>query len=184
MPKSTLYSIGHGAKSLEQLVEELNSFSIQFLVDVRTTPASKWHPHFNSNNLKWNLEKEGIHYLYLGDLLGGMPTDRDCYTEDGKVDYSKVAQKEFFKQGLARLLKANEGQHRVAIMCSEADPKMCHRSKLIGEELHKEHINLNHIIGVGKTKSQEEVYLELTGHPRENLFGPIEEEFTSRGKHI
>lgn len=184
MKKSTLYSIGHGAKSLEQFVEELKSFSIKFLLDVRTTPASKWHPHFNQNNLKWKLKEQGITYDYVGDKLGGMPEDRDCYTEDGKVDYRKVAQKEFFKQGLERLLKANEGRYRVAIMCSEADPAMCHRTKLIGEELYKREISLNHIIGPTQERSQDDVYREITGHQRENLFPDFEEQFTSRGVHI
>ena len=35
---------------------------------------------------------------------------------------------------------------KVAIICSETDPKECHRSKLIGKELLKYGIDINHII--------------------------------------
>ncbi|MBP5423843.1 MAG: DUF488 family protein, partial [Paludibacteraceae bacterium] len=48
---STLYSIGHGNKTIEEFEEELRSFGIQYLIDVRTTPYSKWNPSFNQEGL-------------------------------------------------------------------------------------------------------------------------------------
>ena len=38
---STLYSIGHGNKTIEEFEEELRSFGILYLIDVRTKPYSK-----------------------------------------------------------------------------------------------------------------------------------------------
>ena len=46
---STLYSIGHGNKTIEEFEEELRSFGIQYLIDVRTKPYSEWNPSFNQN---------------------------------------------------------------------------------------------------------------------------------------
>ena len=80
------------------------------------------------------LKQHGIGYLYLGDALGGQPKDPDCYA-DGKVLYDRVKEKTFFKEGIARLRRAFEQGRRVAIMCSEGKPELCHRSVLIGAAL-------------------------------------------------
>jgi uncharacterized protein (DUF488 family) len=178
MATSTLYSIGHGNKSIEEFENELSSFGIQYLIDIRTKPYSKWNPSFNQDVLKFLLQKDGFIYVYMGDTIGGLPSDLSCYT-DGHIDYAKVKDKEFFKIGLARLLTAAEKKIKVAIMCSESEPEKCHRSKLIGQELLKYNISLNHIIGVGKSRPQETVMAILTkGLGTTTLFG--EETFVSR----
>lgn len=175
---STLYSIGHGNKSFEEFEGELRSFDIQYLIDVRTKPFSKWNPSFNQEILKYLLQGNGYTYVYMGDLIGGLPNDPSCYT-DGHIDYSKVREKDFFRKGIDRLLTAAEKELRVAIMCSESEPEKCHRSKLIGQELLKHNISLNHIVGIGKSLSQETVMAILTkGAGTMTLFG--EETFVSR----
>ena len=120
----------------------------------------------------------------MGKELGGLPThDYSCFTSDGKVDYDKLKEKVFFKEGLQRLLNANSQGIRICIMCSESDPKMCHRSKLIGEELKNFGITLQHIIGISKIKTQNQVISELTkGFGLVNLFG--EESLTSKKAYL
>lgn len=179
---STLYSIGHGNKTFEEFEEELRSFNIQYLIDVRSKPYSKWNPSFNQDMLKYLLKESGFIYVYMGDTIGGMPSDSSCYT-DGHIDYAKVKEKEFFKEGFTRLLTAAEKELSVAIMCSESEPDKCHRSKLIGQELMKYGISLNHIVGVGKIQSQETVMAKLTkGLGTMTLFG--EETFVSRKAYL
>jgi uncharacterized protein (DUF488 family) len=179
---STLYSIGHGNKTFEEFEKELRAFNIQYLIDVRSKPYSKWNPSFNQDMLKCLLQRNGYTYVYMGDTIGGMPSDTTCYTE-GHIDYAKVKEKDFFKAGLMRLLTAAEKELRVAIMCSESEPEKCHRSKLIGQELMKYGISLNHIVGVEKIQSQEMVMTILTkGLGTMTLFG--EETFVSRKAYI
>lgn len=179
---STLYSIGHGNKTFEEFEKELRAFNIQYLIDVRSKPYSKWNPSFNQDVLKCLLQRNGYTYVYMGDTIGGMPSDTTCYT-DGHIDYAKVKEKDFFKSGLMRLLTAAKKELRVAIMCSESEPEKCHRSKLIGQELMKFEISLNHIVGVGKIQSQEMVMTILTkGFGTMTLFG--EETFVSRKAYI
>ncbi|MEA2018916.1 MAG: DUF488 domain-containing protein, partial [Campylobacterota bacterium] len=84
--QSTIYSIGHGNKTIEQFIDELKAYNIEYLVDVRTTPYSKWNPHFNKNDLIYKLKENDIGYIFLGDKIGGLPSDKSCYTEDGKID--------------------------------------------------------------------------------------------------
>lgn len=176
---STLYSIGHGNKSIEEFKKELKSFDIQYLVDIRTKPYSKWNPDFNQEKLQMLIRNAGLVYVYMGDSIGGLPSDPSCYT-DGHIDYEKLRRKTFFIKGLERLIVANEKNIKLAIMCSESDPSMCHRSKLVGQELLKRGIMLNHIVGIGKTKTQSEVILEVTkGLGTIDLFGK-ETNFISR----
>ena len=128
--------------------------------------------------LKCLLQRNGYTYVYMGDSIGGLPSDTSCYTE-GHIDYAKLREKDFFQKGFARLLTAAEKNLRVAIMCSESDPEKCHRSKLIGQELMKYEISLNHIVGIGKIQSQETVMSILTkGLGTTTLFG--EETFVSQ----
>lgn len=179
---STLYSIGHGNKSFEEFEEELRSFGIQYLIDVRSKPFSKWNPTFNQDMIKLLLQRNGFVYVYMGDTIGGMPSDISCYT-DGHIDYAKMREKPVFQEGLARLLTAAEKELKVAVMCSESEPEKCHRSKLIGQELLKHGISMNHIVGVGKSLSQETVMAILTkGAGTMTLFG--EETFVSRKSYV
>lgn len=145
MKQSFLYSIGHGTKKINAFIKELEAFEISYLIDVRSIPYSKWHPQFNQEPFQMSLACVGINYVYMGDCLGGFPKDKTCYNSEGKVDYDLLKEKDFFKEGLKRLITANEKEIKVAIMCAESQPENCHRSKLIGTELLKYGISLTHI---------------------------------------
>lgn len=180
MNESTIYSIGHGNKKIEDFINELKSFDIHFLLDIRSKPYSKWNPFFNQALLKKELEKNDITYVFVGDVLGGLPDDRSCYNYDGKVVYDLIKEKDFFKEGLKRLTTANDKKINLAIMCSESKPEECHRSKLIGQELLKKNVSLKHIITNNRIKSQQDVMNELTkGTGSIDLFGKVID-FTSR----
>lgn len=180
MTDTTIYSIGHGNKKIEDFIAELKAFDIEYLLDIRSKPYSKWNPQFNQATLEVELKNNGITYVFVGDTLGGLPEDRSCYDFNGKVVYDLIKEKNFFKQGLDRLTTANEKRIRLAIMCSESKPEECHRSKLIGQELLNKEISLKHIVSIKKVKSQETVMNELTkGKGTVDLFGN-EMDFTSR----
>jgi uncharacterized protein (DUF488 family) len=180
MTETTIYSIGHGNKKIEDFIAELKYFNIEYLLDIRSKPFSKWNPQFNQSALESELKNQEIAYVYVGDTLGGLPEDRSCYDINGKVIYDLIRQKDFFIEGLKRLTTANEKKIRVAIMCSESKPEECHRSKLIGQELLKNNISLNHIVSENRIKSQETVMNELTnGKGIVDLFGN-EMDLTSR----
>ncbi len=89
----------------------------------------------------------------MGDTLGGRPKDSSCYVGN-KIDYNKVREKPFFQRGITYLHTAWEKQLRIALMCSEAKPQECHRSKLIGNVLIEQNIDVAHIDETGATKTQ------------------------------
>ncbi len=43
-----LFSIGHSNQSIEAFLELLRQHELQVLIDVRSSPYSKYVPHFNS----------------------------------------------------------------------------------------------------------------------------------------
>lgn len=172
MQKKPLYSIGHGNRKNEEFLSLLQKFAIEFLIDVRSQPYSKYNPQFNQSELKTYLENNGIKYVFMGDSIGGRPNDTSCYDHEGKVDYEVIKTKIFFKQGIERLKTAYDKDINVVIMCSESKPCECHRSKLIGKVLVEDKIAIMHIDEKGKVKDQITVINELNkGLPEYDLFG-------------
>ncbi len=174
-----LFTIGYGARSLDDFIAVLKANGIEFLLDVRSSPYSKFKPEFSKEVLQLRLEQARIRYLFMGDTLGGQPKDPGCHT-DGKVDYDKVRAQPFFNEGIARLRKAFEQQRPVALMCSEGRPEQCHRSKLIGEALTARGIPVCHIDEDGTRLTQTEVIDRLT-NGQLDLFGQAS--FVSRKRY-
>ena len=174
-----LYTIGYGARSLDDFLATLKTNQIEYLVDVRTAPYSKFKPEFSRELLQHHLERAGIRYLFMGDTLGGQPKDLSCFT-DGKVDYEKLRHQPFFATGLERLKKAVQQPRRVVVMCSEGRPEDCHRSKLIGEALNEAGIQLRHIDEDGNVLTHTEVIHRLTQGQMDLFGGPS---FTSRKRY-
>jgi uncharacterized protein (DUF488 family) len=165
-----LYTIGYGARAIEQFLDALQRYDVAYLIDVRSSPYSRFKPDFSRQPLEAHLRRAGIRYVYLGDALGGRPDDQSCYHSDGKVDYAKVAERDFYRTGIDRLVSAHEQGLAVAIMCSEGKPENCHRSKLIGKTLAGRGIPVAHIDENDELIGQDEVLLRLTGG-QPSLFG-------------
>ncbi len=174
-----LYTVGYGARSLDQLLAVLRAHGIEYLLDVRTTPYSRFKPEFSKEALESALARAGIRYVFMGETLGGQPQDPLCQT-DGKIDYDKVRAQPFFQAGLERLQKAYEQKRRAVLLCSEGRPEQCHRSKLIGEALAAAGIPVRHIDEDGQLLTQTQVIDRLT-RGQLDLFG--QPAFTSRHRY-
>jgi uncharacterized protein (DUF488 family) len=161
MDAQSLYTIGHGNRKPDELLNVLRRFDIKYLIDVRSQPYSKFNPQFNQNDIKAFLENNGIRYVFMGDSLGGRPKDLTCYDDDGKVNYEIIKNKDFFQSGISRLRTAHIKNIKSMIMCSESKPIECHRSKLIGRALSLDNIILKHIDEKGIIKDQITVINEL-----------------------
>jgi len=165
-PEITLYTIGHSNIQAGKLIELLEKHEIQAVVDVRSTPYSRYSPQFNREEIKQTLQNAGIDYHYLGDYLGGRPKDPSCYKNneipEGKADYRQlldyptVMTKGFFKEGIKRLLDIAQ-EKRTAILCSEADPAKCHRHHLIGRYLVSMGVEVLHIGSDGNCQTDQQL---------------------------
>jgi uncharacterized protein (DUF488 family) len=174
-----VFTIGYGSRTLDDFVRVLQNYDIEFVLDVRSAPYSRFKPEFSKDALETHLREHAIRYIYLGDQLGGQPKDRDCY-EDDKVVYARVKEKAFFRAGLERVRAAFRRQRRVVLMCSEGKPEMCHRSKLIAASLLELGIPVAHIDEHDLLRGQDAVIAELTDGQL-SLFG--EHDFTSRKRY-
>ncbi|MCE7983709.1 MAG: DUF488 domain-containing protein [Caldilinea sp. CFX5] len=174
-----IYTIGYGERTVAALVAVLQRYQIEYLVDVRTAPYSRYKPEFSKAELSAALRQQGFKYVFMGDQLGGRPTDPACYT-DGKVDYDKVQATAAYQQGIERLHSAFVQQQRLVLMCSEGKPEQCHRSKLIGATLDKLGIPLVHIDENDAPQSQAQVIARLTDGQL-SLFG--DHSFQSRKRY-
>lgn len=154
---SYIYSIGHGSRKIEDFIHLLKTYEIKYVVDVRSKPRSRFHPQYNQKRLQELLKESNIGYLFLGNQLGGLPNNTECYDKEGHVVYKKVEAMDFYQEGLARLLSANEKNIKIACMCSEIDPCDCHRSKLIGVSLENQEIHMLHINRSGAIETQSNV---------------------------
>jgi uncharacterized protein (DUF488 family) len=61
-----VYTIGHGRRSLDQLIGLLEEHGIRQLFDIRRIPRSATNPQFNSDGLMEGLAARGIGYEHLG----------------------------------------------------------------------------------------------------------------------
>ena len=162
MAVTPIYTIGHGNRSLAAFLELLQRYEIAHVIDVRSQPYSRYTPHFSRAALEHSLKEHHIRYVFMGDTLGGRPKDASCYRED-KPQYDIIRTRPFYLQGIARLRIAWEKQLCVALLCSEAKPQECHRSKLIGNTLIEQQIQVSHIDEGGYCKDQQAINMLLTG---------------------
>lgn len=177
----TIFSIGHGARRLEEFISLLKKYHIKYVIDVRSKPRSRFHPHFNREALNLHLKEVGIRYVFMGEQLGGIPRDEQCYDEDGRVDYEKIKSKAFFQEGIDRIKTAHSKNLKVVCMCSELSPCDCHRSKLIGDYLQSLGIEMQHINKKGDLSSQNDVMKEVLGSNGElDLFSGETKKLKSR----
>ena len=170
-----LFSIGHSNQEQEQFCELLTQHNIEVLVDVRSSPYSRYTAHFNRESLKGALEQRGIRYLFMGDQLGGRPVGDEFYDAKGHVLYYRVAEAKFFRDGIERLRKGST-QYRVAMMCSEEDPAVCHRMLLISRVLTESGEVVTHIRGDGKLQTDAELRAATANLAQGLLFEELEQE--------
>jgi uncharacterized protein (DUF488 family) len=164
-----VFTIGYGNRALDRFVRELAELQIQYLIDIRSNPRSRFKPEFSRPELAAALKTAGLKYVFMGDALGGRPEDPECY-HDGHVQYDVVRQRPYYQAGIQRIRSAFSQGLRVCLMCSEAKPEDCHRSKLIGVTLDGLGIEVIHIGPAGEQYSQCEVLAKIQ-QAQASLFG-------------
>ena len=134
---TTIYSIGHSNHEPDAFLALLHQHGVELLVDVRSSPYSRYVPHANRQNLAHMLKAAGINYKWMGDRLGGKP--------DGVVaDYDALAASPGFQQGVSELISL-ANTRSTAVMCSEGSHQQCHRYKLISPALEARDVHVLHI---------------------------------------
>lgn len=150
----TLYSVGHGNRTTEELITILARAGIETLVDVRAQPRSTRHPQFNEDALRAACERASIVYHWAGRQLGGLRAARAgsphiALAEEvrGFADHMGT---EPFKKAAAQLLHM-AARAPAAMLCAERDPAHCHRA-LIADYLLLQGARVLHLIEPGDVR--------------------------------
>lgn len=147
---TTLLTIGHSTRPLDEFIALLKANAITLVADIRTIPRSRQNPQFNKDSLPDPLKNAGIGYVHMPGLGGLRHAKHDSVNAGwrnasfrGYADYMQTP--EFEKQIEELILLAKE--HRIALMCAEAVPWRCHRS-LISDALTVRGIRTEDIMGL------------------------------------
>jgi uncharacterized protein (DUF488 family) len=155
-----LYTVGHSDHDWDGFIALLRQAGVTAVADVRSQPYSRRQPHFNREALQRGLAAHSIAYLFLGDELGGRPMDPALYDGGGRVDYDRVRRTVAFQRGLERLLQLIDGD-RITLLCSEDDPRDCHRGLLITPALRDRGVSPLHLRRDGTVETTDELERDL-----------------------
>jgi len=137
---TAIYTIGHSNHEADRFIALLKQHGVQAVVDVRSSPYSRYVPQANREALARALPAAGIAYYWWGDRLGGKPGGKP----GAVADYDVLRLAPSFQEGIAALEPLAAAQS-TAIMCSEGDHTRCHRHKLITPELLARDLHVLHI---------------------------------------
>ena len=166
---STAFTIGHSNHAAEVFLRLLLGQRIEEVVDVRSSPHSRFNPQFNRKRLQAALEEAGLGYAFMGAALGGRPADPRCYDTEGRVQYDRIAETEAFREGMGQV-RRRAGERRIALMCSEKEPLHCHRTLLIARLLTQGGLDVSHILADGAVEDHAAAMDRLLakfGYPRD-----------------
>lgn len=140
-----LFTIGYEGKSIESFMNTLIQNDIRMLCDVRKNPLSRKFG-FSKGKLEHITEKMGISYIHIPDL--GIDsykrTSLDTKEDYRRLfdDYAKTLPN--LKPQLEKIYLLLCSNNRIALMCYEKEPEMCHR-----------HVIRDYLIGTYKARSQD-----------------------------
>jgi uncharacterized protein (DUF488 family) len=134
---TTVYTIGHSNRTIEEFLDLLLMNGVRTLVDIRTIPKSRHNPQFWHDVLERSLVDAGIAYHLLPGLGGRRRTRPDsintAWRNASFRGYADHMQTPEFSDAIEDLVSIARSQP-AAIMCAEAVPWRCHRS-LVGDAL-------------------------------------------------
>jgi len=147
-----VFTVGHGTRPLEELLEVLAAAEARTLVDVRRFPSSRRHPQFGQGALAAALESAGIAYRHAVELGGR----RSGEPGEERFPCIRVAA---FRSYAARMgapewqdaLEAALAEPAPCFMCAETLWWRCHR-RLIAELLHARGHEVVHLLRPGHSE--------------------------------
>jgi uncharacterized protein (DUF488 family) len=150
----TIYSVGHGNRTIEELLGLLKTAGVNTLVDVRAQPRSRHNPQFNDDALRLACDNTGITYHWAGRQLGGLRAPHagspHIALDEDRRGFADHMDTDVFRQAAAQLQNL-AARGACAMLCAERDPVRCHRS-LIADYLVLQGMRVLHLIDPGETR--------------------------------
>ncbi|HZT84642.1 MAG TPA: DUF488 domain-containing protein [Gaiellaceae bacterium] len=144
-----VFTVGHGTRPIDELLEMLADAGVRTLVDVRRFPSSRRHPQFDRPALAAALEGAGIEYRHaveLGGRRSGEPGEErfGCIRVAAFRSYAARMSTTEWQDALA----AAVAQPQPCFLCAETLWWRCHR-RLIAELLHARGHEVVHLLKPG-----------------------------------
>ncbi|MDR2438821.1 MAG: DUF488 domain-containing protein [Planctomycetaceae bacterium] len=126
-----VYTIGYEGVVIDTFIQELKKSGIKQVIDVRRNPISR-KSGFSKNKLMERLLTDGISYIHIPEL--GIPSSmrknlqlkEDYIRLLNEYETKLLPEAQLQKEVLIEHLKKTPS----ALLCFEADPEYCHRSRL------------------------------------------------------
>lgn len=147
----TLWTVGHGTRTTDDLADLLRSAGITTLIDVRRYPEGRRQPHLARERLAADMARLGIAYEWWGETLGGRrggsaPARASSpWRSPGFAAYAAYMVTDAFRTGLAALEARVKTGEALAIMCAETLWWRCHR-RLIADALTLDGFEVRHLL--------------------------------------
>ena len=152
-----IFTIGYSGFTTDEFIRVLLQNKINVLVDVRSSPYSKYFSEYNKEVLAVNLDKRGIYYRNFAKEFGARQDDTAFYSENGYLDFAKFAKSNQFEKGIEKIEKGIDQNFLFALMCAEKNPVNCHRTIMVARAFSKLGYQIIHLQPEGKSISQDDV---------------------------
>ncbi|HXW82289.1 MAG TPA: DUF488 domain-containing protein [Acidimicrobiales bacterium] len=153
-----LLTIGHGTLGQADLTSLLHVGEVGLLVDVRTAPGSRRHPHVARAALEQWLPEAGIAYEWEPRLGGWRKADPAspnlALRNESFRGYADYMRSEAFWAALDEVLALAAGR-RTAVMCSESVYWRCHRRLIADAAVIGRGARVSHLGHDGRLSSHE-----------------------------
>jgi uncharacterized protein (DUF488 family) len=141
-----VHTAGYGGQQVDAFLNMLMRNGIQQLLDVRNNPVSRRYGFHKTTlaRLCKSLEIEYIHRPELGIppvLRQGLKTQADYDPLFGKYEAETLRDNVAAVEEVAQLMKAKAS----VLVCVEADPQMCHRTRLARAVSEKTRLPVRHL---------------------------------------
>lgn len=149
--------MGHSNYTMERLIDMLEYYNINCVVDIRGTPYSKYNIQFDKEAIRYTLTNAGFVYIYMGKELAAKRIRKNSYNNEGYSNFEEVIKEEEFKRGVERLKNGCEKGYKIILLGAMQDPIRCHRSILVGRELVKNDFDVKHILDDYSIVTQDDI---------------------------
>jgi uncharacterized protein (DUF488 family) len=169
----TIVTVGHGTLGAQAFVDLVRKVGVDAIVDVRSFPGSRRHPHFARSEMEVWLTGGGVRYRWER-ALGGFRKPRPdspnvALRHPGFRGYADYMTRPEFGTGIGRLVEESRQRPEgsLAIMCSESVWWRCHRRLIADHLVLVEGAGVRHLMHDGRTSPHvpaEEARADPDGH--------------------
>jgi uncharacterized protein (DUF488 family) len=153
-----LTTVGHGTLEEEDLLRLLSGAAVEELVDVRTYPGSRRHPHFSRQAMEAWVPAGGIAYRWAPPLGGRRRPTPDspniALRNPSFRAYADHMATPEFRDALAALVEEADARE-VAIMCAESVWWRCHRRLIADAAVLLQDREVRHLFHDGRLTTHE-----------------------------